>query len=107
MRMKYSDTLFKICFTTSQSLTINNKEKVYFQEENIKNLKREFKAYNALLNNVIMTELKKKDSQFYNTRLRVPLCALIEYKGVVGLAFDQSEAEDLLKPDQLRQDYVK
>jgi hypothetical protein len=78
--------MFKLAFVTSQALSINGQEKIYFDEEALKNLKREFKVYSDIEKFVVLPHLKT-DTNF---RLRVPLLALIELKGVVALVTDQS-----------------
>lgn len=75
---------------TSQNLTINGKEKIYFDEEAVKNLKREFKVYNDMEKLLVLAGVKNDSF----CRIRVPLVTLIEYKGVVGLVVDQSCFED-------------
>ena len=79
-----------MAFVTSQSLSINGEEKIYFDEEAVKNLKREFKVYSDLEKYLVLGNLKS-DNGF---RLRVPLISLVEYKGVVALVLDQSLIEN-------------
>lgn len=122
---------YKIGYVNTQSITINGKQKIYYNEETVKELKREMKIYDKILS-VIIQAIKCRDesrnnrfddtfelalsslslsrSQSINNqvpesngsdnrhanwkvslcRLRVPLCAYIEYKGICTLVFDES-----------------
>jgi hypothetical protein len=73
MRHASSRMMFKVAVVTSQSLAINGQERIYFDEEPIKNLKREFKLLNDLEKFLVLAQLKI-DSTF---RLRVPLTSLL------------------------------
>lgn len=75
---------------TSQSLSINGEEKIYLDEEAVKNLKREFKVYSDLEKHVVLGGVKS-DWAF---RLRVPLMCMVEYKGVVALVTDHNKVNE-------------
>lgn len=79
---------FKIANLTTQNIQINGKQKIFFNEDGIKNLKREYKIYQNLCR-TIMKALKTEPS----LSIRVPLAVYIEYKGVTCIAFDQGEVE--------------
>ena len=44
---------FKIAMLTTENMTVNGKPKIFFNEEGIKNLKREYKVYKNLFKMVI------------------------------------------------------
>ena len=73
MKHTNSKILFKVAVVTSQSLSINDHEKIYFDEEAIKNLKREFKVYSDLEKFIVLTQLKTD----VNIRIRVPLITFV------------------------------
>ena len=82
---------FKIAMLTTENMTVNGKPKIFFNEEGIKNLKREYKVYKNLFRMVI-----RKVRNDESLKIRVPLCVYMEYKGVVCLAFDQNPEDHTL-----------
>ena len=79
---------FKIASLTTQNIQINGRQKIFFNEDAIKNLKREFKVYQNLCRTV-MKALRHQPA----LALRLPLALYIEYKGVTCIAFEQAEVE--------------
>ena len=58
---------FKIGYVSTQALTINGKQKIYYNEETVKQLKREMKMYDCIFNCIIegikqATNSKEKSS---------------------------------------------
>lgn len=80
--ISFQSTLFyiKLACSSGKIVNINGKEKLVYSNIDHQNLKREFKAYNMLQNQIL--KIVKKRSNF---PLRVPLSYLFEYRGFTAL----------------------
>ena len=67
----------KIANASTQKMVINGVTRIFYNEENIKNLKREFKVHQNLFRSI--SKQMKTDPDF---RLRLPLSVYLEYKGL-------------------------
>ena len=71
----------KVAHVPTQKITINEVNKIFYNEQAIKNIKRYFKVYQNLFK-LISKQLKTQN----NLKLRLPLSVYIEYKGVCCIA---------------------
>ena len=103
LTLEVGNILLKIANVSTQRMVINGTTKIFYNEDSLKNIKREFKIQQNLFK-AISKQLKTQPT----LRLRAPLSIYIEYKGVCCLATrcHQSETELASLDDELWQDEV-
>lgn len=80
--------MLKVALLSTQKLTINGLQKIHYNEDSIKNLKREFKVHQNLFRS-ISKQLRTNE----NLLCRVPLSVYLEFKGVCCIATNQYPQE--------------